>query len=37
MMLASLCDASKKQAKGKVIVMEEAAEKTIFFEEATGV
>ena len=32
-----LCDASKKQAKERALDMEAAAEKMIFFEEATGV
>ena len=32
-----LCDASKKQAKERTLDMEAAAEKMIFFEEATGV
>ena len=32
-----LCDASKKQAKERALDMEVAAEKMVFFEEATGV
>ena len=32
-----LCDALKKQAKETALDMEAAAEKMIFFEEATGV
>ena len=36
-LLASLCDALKKQAKETALDMEAAAEKMIFFEEATGV
>ena len=36
-LLASLCDASKKQAKERALDMETTAEKIIFFEEAAGV
>ena len=36
-MALCLCDASKKQAKETALDMEAAAEKMIFFEEATGV
>ena len=36
-LLASLCNASKKQVKEGALDIEEAAEKIIFFEEATGV
>ena len=34
-MALCLCDASKKQAKERALDMEAAAEKIIFFEEAT--
>ena len=37
MLLASLCNALKKQAKERVLDMEAAAEMIIFFEEVTGV
>ena len=37
MLLTSLYDTSKKQAKERVVGMEEAAEKIIFYEKATGV
>ena len=36
-LLVSLCDASKKQAKERVLDGEEAEKKIIFFKEATGV
>ena len=36
-MALCLCDASKKLAKERTLDMEAAAEKMIFFEEATGV